>query len=138
MEKEIKLTPTIGERVWIKVFSNWSLGTYVGYDVTINKHYVREDADGGGHLLSSSQVLPESANPNGIENKIQTPVEWLVECIMSRGLYTKEMLEEFEQAKQMEYDNTRRIAYNAYNYGQLDDPTEGKFNKFFSESFKSE
>ena len=34
-------------------------------------------------------------------------------------------------------DEVRRIAYNAYNYGQLDDPSEGKFNKFFSESKKT-
>lgn len=34
-------------------------------------------------------------------------------------------------------DEVRRIAYNAYNYGQLDNPSEGKFNKFFSESKKT-
>jgi len=32
----------------------------------------------------------------------QTAVEFIIESVMSRGLYTTEMLEEFEQAKQME------------------------------------
>ena len=81
-----------------------------------------------------------------INNMKQTAVEWLVgevELISnSTGVSKEERIELYnnaiEKAKQMEYDNTRRIAYTAYNYGQLDDPTEGKFNKFFSESFKSE
>ena len=108
MEKELKWKPEIGERVWIKVFSNWSLGTYVGYDVTINKHYVREDADGGGHLMSSDQVLPESENPNDVKNK--TAVEWLVEEVelisYSAGVSKDERIELYntaiQQAKQME------------------------------------
>jgi len=41
----------------------------------------------------------------------QTAVEWLVEQIMARQLYTKEMLEEFEQAKEME-KKQHEITYN--------------------------
>ena len=35
------------------------------------------------------------------------------------------------QAKRMyTYDEMRTIAYNAYCFGQLDSPTEGKFNEW--------
>jgi hypothetical protein len=34
--------------------------------------------------------------------KQQTAVEFIIESVKSRGLHTKEMLEEFEQAKEME------------------------------------
>ncbi len=35
------------------------------------------------------------------------------------------------------YDELRRIAYNAYCFGQLEEPTEGKFNQWIVE-FKKE
>ena len=63
-EPKQEWSPTQGEEVWIKVFSNWSKGTYVGYDVTKETHIVREDEEGGGHLMSSSQVLPYYEMPN--------------------------------------------------------------------------
>jgi hypothetical protein len=75
----------------------------------------------------------------------QTAVEWLenqiktskysykvIEDIQSRS--TIEQSNIFEQAKEMEknqsytYDELRTIAYNAYCLGQLDEPTEGKYN----------
>lgn len=56
--------PTQGEKVWIKVFSNWSKGTYIGYDITKKTHLVREDEEGGGHLFSSSEILPYNSTPN--------------------------------------------------------------------------
>jgi hypothetical protein len=31
------------------------------------------------------------------------------------------------------YDEVRQIAYNAYCIGQLDEPTEGKFNKWIAQ-----
>ena len=31
------------------------------------------------------------------------------------------------------YDELRRIAYNAYCFGQLEEPTEGKFNQWIVE-----
>jgi hypothetical protein len=34
--------------------------------------------------------------------KQQTAVEFIIESVKSRGLHTKEMLEEFEKAKEME------------------------------------
>jgi hypothetical protein len=61
MEKEWK--PIQGEMVWIKVFSNWSMGTYLVYDTTRNKHLVREDYE-GGYILSSDDILPYDSMPN--------------------------------------------------------------------------
>jgi hypothetical protein len=58
-------TPTQGESVWIKVFSNWSIGTYIGWDIIKEVHIVREDVEGGGNLMSSKEVLPYFAMPNG-------------------------------------------------------------------------
>jgi len=75
----------------------------------------------------------------------QTAVEWLENQIKTSKHYFKLMAEInsrgtivqpniFEQAKEMEkeqsysYDEIRTIAYNAYCLGQLDEPTEGKYN----------
>jgi len=57
-------TPTQGESVWVKVFSNWSLGTYIGYDIIKQTHIVREDEKGGGHLMASKEILPYFEMPN--------------------------------------------------------------------------
>jgi hypothetical protein len=69
-ESKQEWNPTQGEEVWIKVFSNWSKGTYIGYDVTKQTHIVREDEKGGGNLFSSTEVLPYYAMPN--EQKQET------------------------------------------------------------------
>ena len=61
--------PIQGKMVWIKVFSNWSSGTYIGFDTVKNIHIVREDESGGGHLISSSDVLPYSAMPNELKRQ---------------------------------------------------------------------
>jgi hypothetical protein len=66
----------------------------------------------------------------------QTAVEWLVTHINLGLTYEQEVIFEglFEKAKEMEkqqgytYDEIRTIAYNAYCLGQLDEPTEGKYN----------
>jgi hypothetical protein len=63
-EPKQKWNPTQGEEVWMKVFSNWSKGTYIGYDVVKQTHIVREEEKGGGHLCSSIEVLPYYAMPN--------------------------------------------------------------------------
>ena len=63
-EPKQEWTPTQGEQVWIKVFSNWSSGTYIGYDTTKHIHLVRENEEGGGNLLSSSKILPYKSMPN--------------------------------------------------------------------------
>ena len=75
----------------------------------------------------------------------QTAVEWLFKQI-STSKYFYNLMEDinsrstvaqsniFEQAKEMEkeqsytYDELRTIAYNAYCLGQLNEPTEGKYN----------
>jgi hypothetical protein len=49
-----------------------------------------------------------------MESKKQTAVEWLVEQIMARKLYTKEMLKEFEQALEME----KQQIMDAFNNGE--------------------
>jgi len=56
------------------------------------------------------------------------------------GEYNRELFT--EGAKWMEqssysYDEVRSIAYKAYCIGQLDDPTEGKFNQWIAQ-FKKE
>lgn len=56
--------PEEGEEIWIKVFSNWSKGTYIGYDVHKKVHLARESKEGGGNLLVSSNILPYSDMPN--------------------------------------------------------------------------
>lgn len=56
--------PINGETVWIKVFSNWSKGTYIGLDSDRETHLVREPKEGGGAILSAKVVLPEWTNPN--------------------------------------------------------------------------
>ena len=52
------------------------------------------------------------------------------------GGYNRELF--IEGAKWMEqssysYDEVRAIAYKAYCIGQLDEPTEGKFNKWINQ-----
>jgi hypothetical protein len=63
-EPKQKWNPKAGEEVWIKVFSNWSSGKYIGYDVDKKVHLVRESKEGGGHLLSSNLILPHLDLPN--------------------------------------------------------------------------
>jgi hypothetical protein len=63
-ENQNSWSPKQGEQCWFKVFSNWSLGTYIGYDVIVEVHIGREAVEGGGYLLSSSQILPWEAMPN--------------------------------------------------------------------------
>jgi hypothetical protein len=75
----------------------------------------------------------------------QTAVEWFLENLknlikeseltdMRASEFDARERELFEQAKKMEkeqsysYDEIRTIAYNAYCLGQLDEPTEGKYN----------
>ena len=62
--EQLKWTPKNGEQVWIKVFTDWSSGTYIGLDADGESHLVRESKEGGYHLFSSTEVLPYDANPN--------------------------------------------------------------------------
>ena len=39
----------------------------------------------------------------------------------------------WQQERMYSYDELRRIVYNAYCLGQLEEPTEGKFNKWIVE-----
>lgn len=82
-EPKKEWNPTQGEEVWIKVFSNWSLGTYIGYDIDKEIHLVREPKEGGGHLFSSKFVLPYSDMPN--EPKKET----LEEAMEKNGYHDK-------------------------------------------------
>ena len=84
----------------------------------------------------------------------QTAVEWLSKQISSSKYFYK-LMEDInsrstiaqsdiiEQAKEMEkeqsytYDELRTIAYNAYCLGQLNEPTEGKYNLWIQQ-FKKE
>ena len=59
--------PINGEQVWIKVFSNWSKGTYIGLDADGLSHLVRESKEGGYNLFKSPKILPECDNPNQVK-----------------------------------------------------------------------
>ena len=70
--------------------------------------------------------------------KQETAVEWLVDTIFNDVDFKDSILKlAINQAKEMEkeqaermytYDEIRAIAYQAYCLGQLDEPTEGKYN----------
>ncbi len=79
--------PKEGEEVWIKVFSNWSSGKYIGYDVDKKTHLVRETEEGGGHLFISSHILPYSVLPNEPKQEtLEEAAERLSE--LQEGTYT--------------------------------------------------
>lgn len=69
----------------------------------------------------------------------QKGVHWLEQILkQSCGKeFTEGYKQLFDKAKQMEHDNTRRIAYNAYCAAQCHDldASESKFDKFFKESY---
>ena len=67
--------PEEGEEIWIKVFSNWSKGTYIGYDVHKKVHLARESKEGGGNLLVSSNILPYSDMPNESKETLEEAAE---------------------------------------------------------------
>jgi hypothetical protein len=67
----------------------------------------------------------------------KTAVEWLLENLNSEPYseeefnYNKECWDkalEMEKEQSYTYDEIRTIAYNAYCLGQLNEPTEGKYN----------
>ena len=60
----VEWQPKNGEEVWVKVFSNWSSGKYIGFDNDRQMHVVREPKEGGGYLFSSDKILPLFTNPN--------------------------------------------------------------------------
>lgn len=126
---KLEWTPSQGEIVWIKVFSNWSKGTYIGYDVIKNQHLVRGSEQGGGHLLISTDVLPENANPNEPKiDKKQSSIEWLEEQYYeSEGKLTRH---DFEQAKQMEKEQMKEAHLIADHY-----PRGYEFDKWYNETY---
>ena len=76
---------------------------------------------------------------------MKTAVEWLIDMLVTENEITLkgENYKLFDQAKAMEkeqsytYDELRTIAYNAYCLGQLNEPTEGKYNLWIQQ-FKKE
>jgi hypothetical protein len=79
-----------GEEVWIKVFSNWSSGKYIGYDVDKKTHLVRETEEGGGHLFISSHILPYSVLPNEPKQEtLEEAAEWLNKKFDGKGVEIK-------------------------------------------------
>lgn len=75
MKQKDNWIPKNGEKVWVKVFSNWSSGTYIGFDNDKGMHLVREPESGGGNLFASSQVLPIESNPNNKNMKQKTAMQ---------------------------------------------------------------
>ena len=74
-----------------------------------------------------------------------TAVEWLEKELnyIEENAYTSYIDLKINQALEMEkqqsytYDELRTIAYNAYCLGQLNEPTEGKYNLWIQQ-FKKE
>lgn len=148
-EPKQEWTPTQGETVWIKVFSNWSKGTYIGYDVVKQTHLVREDEKDGGYLMSSSKVLPYYSMPNKPKQEtLEEAAERLLKdkygVFISKDADVKGQLvidtanaafvsgvkegAKWQAERMYTYDELRKIAYNAYCLGQLEEPTENKYN----------
>jgi hypothetical protein len=70
-----------------------------------------------------------------MESKKQTAVEWLVEQIMARKLYTKEMLKEFEQALEME----KQQMFEFWNGGIDCTEERGKsFEQYYKETYETQ
>jgi gas vesicle protein len=69
-------------------------------------------------------------------NKKQTAVEWLIEGIECRGLITKELREEFKQAKQMEKEQIKD-AVQSCNFigGATDIEAEDYYNETYGKTF---
>jgi hypothetical protein len=60
-EPKQEWSPSQGEEVYLNVFSNWSKGVYIGYDVTKQAHIAR---DNSGYIILSSEILPYYAMLN--------------------------------------------------------------------------
>ena len=65
----------------------------------------------------------------------QSAVEFLIESVMSRGIHTKEMLIEFEQAKAMHKEEIM----NAHNQGYADGYRDNGISPidYYNETFKT-
>lgn len=112
--------PVNGEQVWVKVFSNWSSGTYIGLDEDKIHYLIREPKEGGGHIFKSKEILPLNANPNKLPSKEQEvdkyallaakkkyllssanepcitckdALELMDKCLTNKGIYTQEQME---------------------------------------------
>jgi hypothetical protein len=111
LEREQEWNPTQGEEVWIKVFSNWSKGTYIGYDVTKQTHIVREDEKGGGNLFSSTEVLPYYAMPNESKQEHLTYTESAKkeERIFNSKMMKQKSLEETAEKYSLELISSKTI-----------------------------
>ena len=68
-DKKTQFIPQNGEKIWIKIFSNWSIGTYIGLDEDQVHHLAREPKECGYHLLKSNEILPYEAMPNNTHQK---------------------------------------------------------------------
>jgi hypothetical protein len=111
-QTETNWTPQNGEEVWMKVFSNWSLGTYVGFDTVKNVHLSRQSDQAGGYILASKDLLPYSAMPNIV--KKQTAVMSLLKELYGENWSTNVVAQDFaNKYLEMEKGQIR----NAYNQG---------------------
>ena len=75
------------------------------------------------------ETIEEVAERLFTEEKYPTSFEILRKAFISNAKYQSERM--------YTYDELRQIAYNAYCKGQLDEPTEGKYNLWIQQ-FKSE
>lgn len=70
-----------GDKVWVKVFSNYSYGTYIAFEEAKGKHLVRGDDD---YFYSSSNILEEKEYPNEFS---LIPKNWKEECEKCKNPY---------------------------------------------------
>ncbi len=66
---------------------------------------------------------------------MKTAVDFIIESVMSRGIYTTEMLEEFEQAKEM-FEEQIMEAYDSGLFdGTMDIVKDRMYKKYYNETY---
>lgn len=94
-------TPKNGEKVMIKVFSNWSVGTYIGLDDDGETHVVRLHRDVGNEIMLSKTIKPYTP---------PTPQkEWKTFLIEFSGIKYRAILQ-YETLEQAQFHHPNAIS----------------------------
>ena len=81
--------------------------------------------DGSKKFIPKQEPLEEAAE-NYVRNESDATLKLISKYSFKDGA-------KWQAERSYSYDELRRIAYNAYCFGQLDEPTEGKFNQWIAE-----
>lgn len=131
-EPKQEWVPKSGEQVWVKVFSNWSLGKYIGYDVDEKSHLVREDEKSGGNLLASPDILPYSDMPN--EPKQETLEEASEKYANKKGAIPTTELED-AIFKQGFIDGAKWQSEKMFSEEEVKDIVDKTIEKFYKQRY---